>query len=142
MIVVVVLIVVALLALLAAWLIAFAPAWLWHPLGQCTPASSNHVIAVHEVVRCKSYNAWSGSFSDISEVTLIFTAITSAVAAWRIYKAHVECHVEGCSKHGYPVHGTPYRACHEHHPAAEHEVGEAITPDHIATAHGKVVGST
>ena len=108
--------VIVVLVLVAVWI---GPAWLWHPLGQCTAASSNHVVAVHEIVRCKSYNAWSGSFSDVSEVTLLFTALASAVTLYRTYRKHVECHEEGCKRRGKYVIEGGVRCCDEHHPALD-----------------------
>lgn len=123
---------------LAARLATIGPDWLWHPLGQCTAASSNRLVAAHEITRCKSYNFVSGLGSDLSEISLIFTGIAALLAIWRVYKRHTECHVATCKKHGHPVHCTPYRACHEHHPASEHEPDEPITADHIKSAHTKV----
>lgn len=55
--------------------------------------------------------------------------------AIRRVKQHFECHVDGCSKRGHIVEGTPYRACHDHDERTEHEPGEAITPEHIKKAH-------
>ncbi len=87
------------------------PAWLWHPLGQCAGNT-------HEVLRCKSYNLWSGIISDVSEITLLGVFLG---AAWRVRK-HFECHVElpkNCHRIGHPVLGTGHRACRRHHPHAE-----------------------
>lgn len=117
--IVVLLVAVLLFSLIGLWALLFAPPWMWHPLGQCSPVSTNHVIAAHEVIRCKSYNAWSGSFSDISEVTLIFTAIASALTLYRTYRKHVECHEDDCSKRGKYVIEGGVRCCDDHHPALD-----------------------
>lgn len=117
------------------------PEWLNHPLGNC--------VGTHpEQVRCLSYNFYSGSLSDVSEITLVFSALIALITVLRQvrkaraeYIKRTECHVATCKRHGYVVHGTPYRACHEHHPAVEHEPGEDITADHIAAAHAKVRAS-
>jgi hypothetical protein len=84
-------------------------------------------------MRYWGYQWWSGAGSDLGEVTLVTTAIVGLITALRIYRKHTECHVDGCSKRGHPVHGTPYRACHEHHPASVHG-SEPITAQHIADA--------
>lgn len=118
-------------------MMALLPNYTWHPLGQCTAASSNKLIAAHEIMRCKSYNLWSGILSDVGEVTLITAILLTAWRCYRLWRKHTECHVATCKNHGFPVHGTPYRACHEHHPATEHADGEPITASHIATAHAK-----
>ena len=54
------------------------------------------------------YGFWSGAGSDIAEVAILGA----------IYKAarHKNCHVKGCWRIGKPVDGTPYLACHKHHP--------------------------
>jgi hypothetical protein len=114
------------LHLLAVWW-EVGPEWLWHPLGQC---AGTHA----EVVRCRSYNAHSGIFGQIA---ILGSVVAGFLATYRLYRKHTECHVEGCSKRGHPVHGTPYRACHEHHPASVHNEGEAITAEHIRRAHLK-----
>lgn len=54
------------------------------------------------------YLWWSGWFADI----VIFGAIGGALY-------HANCHKKGCWRFGKPVGGTPYRACHKHHPAHE-----------------------
>lgn len=119
--VIVVLVLTALIAVLV-----INPGWLWHPLGQCSGTSA-------EQTRCKSYNLWSGSISDISEITLIGGLL---IAGWRIRK-HSECDVESpknCHKVGHPVAGTGHKACHEHHPhAAERNTG--ITAETIRKHH-------
>lgn len=54
------------------------------------------------------YGFFSGFGSDLGEVALI----GSAVALFR----HRNCHVKGCWRMGKQVEGTPYLACHVHHP--------------------------
>lgn len=59
------------------------------------------------------YGFFSGFGSDLGEVTL--------VAGLFAFFRHSNCHVKGCLRFGKPVEGTPYRACHKHHPAHEGE---------------------
>lgn len=109
-----------------AILSTIGPEWLYHPLGLCV---GHHA----EVIKCKSYNAWSGSFSDISEITIL-TGL--AIGAYRYKKTH-ECHVESpknCRRHGRPVAGTGHRACRKHHPHAA-ERGSGITVEDILQHH-------
>ncbi len=99
---------------------------LWHPLGQC---AGTHA----EVLRCHSYNWWSGLASDFGEVTLISGL---AVGFWRT-RRHLECHVESpknCHRIGRPVPGTGMRACRLHHPHAA-EKGTGITAEDIKAHH-------
>lgn len=81
------------------------------------------------------YQFWSGIGSDFGELTLITAVLTSTVVGYRTYKKRTECHVTECQNHGHRVHGTPYYACHEHHPMAVHAEGEPISAKHIAKAH-------
>jgi hypothetical protein len=87
------------------------PVWLWHPLGQC---AGTHA----EMIRCKSYNFWSGTASDAGEITLV-TGLLAAAIGWYVRR---ECHVESpknCRRIGHHVPGTAHFACREHHPHAE-----------------------
>lgn len=93
---------------------------LWHPLSGM------------------GYQFWSGIAGATAAITGPFV---TGVAVWRVYRRRTECHVEGCSKHGEPVHGTGYRACHKHHPGVAHGEGEVITAEHIATAHRRLHGA-
>ena len=54
------------------------------------------------------YNAWSGSFSDIGEIT-IFTGLIVGLR-------HINCHERGCYRPGHVVPESGVRACHKHHP--------------------------
>jgi hypothetical protein len=106
-------------------LITILPHWFWHPLGQC---AGTHA----EVIRCKSYNWWSGIASDLGEVTLIGGLVIGS----RKFKKQHECHVESpvnCKRFGRPVPGTGHIACRKHHPHAE-EKG-AITVEDILRHH-------
>jgi len=109
------------------------PEWLWHPLGQCTAVSTNHVIAAHEVTRCKSYNFHSGLAANIGELALLSGFFG---ALWRTRK-HLECHVEvpkNCHRLGTPVAGTGHRACWRHHPHTQ-EKGSGVTAEDILRHH-------
>jgi len=85
-----------------------------------------------------SYNFWSSgwgeSLLEIVKVGILFLLLRPL---YRRLTKHLECHVDGCTHIGYPVHGTGYRACHVagHHPGIKHKPGEAITAEHIAQAH-------
>jgi hypothetical protein len=85
-----------------------------------------------------SYNFWSSgwgeSLLEIIKLGILFLLLRPA---YRRATKHLECHVDGCTHVGHPVHGTGYRACHDHHPAVAHEPGEAVTAAHIAQAHGE-----
>ena len=72
------------------------------------------------------YDAWSGSFSDIGEVTLLGAVIVGI--------RHINCHVTGCRKiRTHPVPNTPYRACRKHHPTVPSN--GPITAQHLEAAH-------
>lgn len=77
-----------------------------------------HWFAVHTGTSQETsvyYAFWSGFGSDLGEVTLISAVVASVITAYR----HHNCHVAGCRRIGKPVEGTPYLACHIHHPAHE-----------------------
>jgi L-aminopeptidase/D-esterase-like protein len=57
------------------------------------------------------YGFWSGFGSDITEFAILFSLI-------HVFR-HANCHTKHCLRFGKPVDGTPYRACHKHHP--DHE---------------------
>lgn len=81
--------------------------------------------------------AESTGYLIFSSIFPCLTMLGSVGYAVQRVRSHLECHHDGCSKIGYVVHGTPYRACHGHHPASEHEPGEPITAEHIRAAHEK-----
>lgn len=104
--------------IIAAIVVMLTNEWAWHPLGQCTPASTNPVIAHHEIVRCKSYNWYSGFGANFGELTLFTLAVGAIATLWRTYR-RFECDVEeptNCHRLGHPVPGTSHYACREHHP--------------------------
>lgn len=103
-----------------------------HPLGLCP-------VNFHERLACRGYNLWSGIGSDIGEITLITAILVTAWRVYKLWKKHTECHIATCKNHGHVVHGTPYRACHEHDPRITHQIGEDITADHILQAYKKSV---
>ena len=90
-----------------------------------------------------SYNFWSCAWGEHLFDALALLALYLLLRpVFRRVEKHFECHVDDCSKPGHVVHGTGYRACHDHHPAVAHKPGEAITAAHIAEAHARVRTST
>ena len=93
------------------------PGWLWHPLGNCPGTYAEHI-------RCLSYNAWSGSFSDLGEITLVASALSLLILVWH----HLNCGAPGCyriGKHHYTdKDGKRHSLCHVHdiddHPKGPH----------------------
>ena len=59
------------------------PEWLWHPLGQC---AGTHA----EVIRCKSYNFWSGVSGSF------ITSLPGWCVALALFLRHHNCHEHGC----------------------------------------------
>ena len=84
--------------------------FLWHPLGYC---SGTHA----QIDACRSYNFWSGIFSDAT----IFTGFGVVLMAfWRTHN----CHVHRCLRlmwHPHPETGHP--VCKHHHPHRVHADG-------------------
>ena len=101
-------------------LVVVAVAW-WQPimvhLSQETGTSSG---------ASRAYDFWSGFGSDIGEATLV----AGIVAALR----HRNCHAKGCLRLGHPVAGTPYVACHKHHPAHTPPTRN-VSAEHIENAY-------
>lgn len=98
--------------------------WLWHPLGQCVHATQA------ELIRCRSYNFWSGIGSDFGEILLLGIFIT-------MYR-HFVCHVNAphyCFRFGHPVPSTSFRACKRHHPSKHRQPKGQITSAHIQDAY-------
>lgn len=93
-----------------------------------------HWISVHTGVASPDnpvwYNFWSGFGSDLGEVTLVAAIITPVIVTYR----HANCHVKGCPRIGKPVSGTPYRACHKHHPAHDGDARN-VSVETIHAAH-------
>ena len=77
------------------------------------------------------YGFWSGAGSDITELAILGAIIQGA--------RHINCHSKGCWRVGKPVDGTPYRACHHHHP--DHQEPKRNVPlQVILDAHAKTPG--
>lgn len=74
------------------------------------------------------YGFFSGFGSDIGELAII----GGLVALVR----HHNCHVKGCKRLGRKVEGTPYVACHVHHPSrqAEGDTARNVTAETIQNA--------
>ena len=114
-----------------AWLLSIAPSWLYHPLGYCT----GNTISVRD---CKGYNSWSGSFSDISEVSLLLGIITGFLTAHRFLHSHFECHSGVCHRLGFHrVEGTPFRTCWHDHPVLGRHEKHGVPLVHIHAEHCK-----
>ncbi|HEY1690049.1 MAG TPA: hypothetical protein VGF95_14435 [Solirubrobacteraceae bacterium] len=78
---------------------------------------------------------WGGQVFKLIDLAVFFLVVQKLIRPWR---AHLECHVDGCSKLGHAVPGTAYRACRTHHPGAvAHRPGEPVTAKHIAEAHAR-----
>jgi len=78
---------------------------LYHPLGQCAGTTA-------EVIRCHSYNLWSGIVSDISELTLIATVATGITIFWRKHN----CHEHRCWRLSWHPDSDGHPVCKRHHP--------------------------
>jgi hypothetical protein len=94
----------------------------------------------------RDYRGWSGSQTNPNGTsTDIYQALSGLIPSLAILSVvggltqtfrHHNCHVKGCWRLGRPVDGTPYVACHVHHPAHE---GERRKVDRhvIARAHAE-----
>jgi hypothetical protein len=61
-----------------------------------------------------NYNAFSGSISDISLLTIAASLLTSSFVLWRAHTCH---RYWWCWHHGHFFLGdTPYKVCAKHHP--------------------------
>lgn len=117
-------------------MIEVIPPLLQHPLGQC----AGHAA---EVIRCESYNFYSGIGSDASEITLIGAAVALIVGVWH----HVNCGAPGCwriSKHHYTdKDGKHHQFCHTHdvedHPKGPHWWSRRRGHE-LSTLHARVRG--
>jgi hypothetical protein len=104
--------------------LAEAPSWFWHPLGYCTGSK----VSIRD---CKGYNSWSGSFSDIGEVTIVGGMITLVIGFWR----HVNCHVDGCYRIGrHKMAGGKYVLCTKCL-KSDPEHPDEVTREHVHAAH-------
>jgi len=94
-------------AVIAAIVIAFVlePHWLKDMRGWTGSVTNSNGTSYDD------YQAYSG----IIPALAILTLLGAAAQALR----HHNCHVKGCLRMGHPVEGTPYVACHKHHPAHE-----------------------
>ena len=84
-----------------------------------------------------SSSEWGGAIFHALELGVLYAVVRPGLQRAR---RHLECSEAGCTAMGHPVHGTPYRACHTHHPGAVHRPGEAVTAAHMAEAHAKATG--
>lgn len=71
-----------------------------------------------------NYNAFSGSLSDVGEITLATSLAASAIILWRAHTCH---RYWWCWRHGhYNLDDTPYKLCAKHHPDDVPTVSEAV----------------
>lgn len=127
------------LALLASsWHLFGGAGWFWHPLAE----GKGSTCSATDHSGC-GYALWSGSLSDVAEITLI-TAVLASLAAW--WRKH-NCHVHRCwrlSWHPHPGHGHP--VCSKHHPygqgRGDHLHPRHHTPDAHASWPAKATDST
>jgi hypothetical protein len=109
-----------LLAVLVGLVLFVLPDWLWHPLGYC---SGTRV----QVRDCKGYNSWSGSFSDLGEITLI----GGLIAVYRKYN----CGAPKCWRIGkHPTADGLHSLCARHHPDLPAD-GHSLSLDEIWKRH-------
>jgi hypothetical protein len=96
--------------------------WVYHPLGSCSGPN------------CKGYQLWSGGASDVSEITLAFSAIVALLSV----RKHYECHVDSCHRIGvHRVAGTHYRTCWRDHPVLSQHPRHKVPKHVIHNAHEK-----
>lgn len=94
---------------------------------------TDYLLCGHPPTACPNqpfYNAWSGSVSDIAEITLPFEVLAGMFA---LYKVHFECHNAPCHKPFARVTKEGHKLCHTcitKHPD-ELELIEAH-PEHFA----------
>lgn len=120
-------IVLAIIAAAVSWRFGFQH-WLAHATGSynCPPAGcpggSPH-----------NYNFWSGSGSDIGQVTLIGIAATAALAWWH----KINCHTAGCWRIGrHEKAGGEFVVCRRCHNKIEgHQPGHKLTIEHLRERH-------
>jgi hypothetical protein len=71
-----------------------------------------------------NYGAFSGSISDIGEVTIATSLVASALILWRAHTCH---RYWWCWRHGhYNLDGTPYKLCSKHHPDDVPTIADAV----------------
>jgi hypothetical protein len=97
------LLVVAVAAALTAYYYATWQHWLAYATGSYNTQGTAH-----------NYNAFSGSISDIGEITIVASVLTSFVLIWRSHTCH---RYWWCWRHPhFALDGTPYKMCSKHHP--------------------------
>jgi hypothetical protein len=71
-----------------------------------------------------NYNAFSGSLSDVGQITIATGLMANVIVAWRVHTCHMYW---WCWRHGhYSLDGTPYKLCNKHHPDNVPTVAEAV----------------
>lgn len=80
-----------------------------------------------------NYNFFSGSGSDIGEITLVSIAIAAFATWWH----KINCHVDGCWRIGkHDKAGGEYSVCRKHHNEIDgNPVGHKFSIHHIRTKH-------
>lgn len=74
------------------------------------------------------YGFVSGTGGAIPDLLILGSIVT--------FYRHANCHVKGCPRIGKPVDGTPYRACHVHHPDHEGD-SRNVSLETITHAHAR-----
>jgi hypothetical protein len=110
------------------WLTArYVGGYFWHPLAE----GNSSTCGAHDHSGC-GYSFWSGSASDIGEVTLVF-GLGAFLGAW--WRKH-NCHVHRCWRlqwHPHPAHGHP--VCGKHHPFGQGRADHLHERHHTLEAH-------
>lgn len=71
-----------------------------------------------------NYNAFSGSLSDVGELTIAASFLTSAALLWRSHTCH---RYWWCWRHPhFTLEGTTYKLCARHHPDDVPTLSEAL----------------
>jgi hypothetical protein len=71
-----------------------------------------------------NYNAFSGSLSDVGEITIATSFAASTIILWRAHTCH---RYWWCWRHGhFNLDGTPYKLCSKHHPDDKPTLQDAL----------------
>ncbi len=100
---------------------AWGSSWHWLSWGWTNSAAYNF-----------NSSEWGGAIWHAAELFGLYLLLKPL---YRKVIHHYECDEHACTRIGHRIEGTPYRACHEHHPGRVHEPGEAITVKHLKEAH-------
>lgn len=105
--------------------------WFWHPLAE----GNNSTCSKTDHSGC-GYGFWSGSGSDIAEITIFFSAGAFLGMWWRKHN----CHVNGCPRlewQPHPVHAHP--VCRKHHPSGQGRGKHLDAAEHSIERHLEIL---